>query len=379
MANYGSGKSGAGRILFLGKRFYTNKDALAERFGRVFHFPNEWSKSGRNVFLWLIDYHSKIPVNDSRGSLEVSSTPVLSLAMFKSFLAMVASFRPRIVVASGDCYIGLLAWVVARLTGASFVFDIYDKYDEFAGYRKPFGFDLFGFLIRRARLSLFASRALAERLSSLKPGGAIEVAPNGVDAQMFHPMDIRRCREALDLDPGLTLIGYFGGMEPDRGVADLIQAVEILRDGGADIRLLICGKAHPSTPLSHDWIIYRGMITHEQMPLYLNASNVLVVPYRLSEFMDMGASCKIAEYLMCAKPLVSTSTPNLTANFPMQALELGQALCRPEDAADLARAIDYQLHHGALVSIPQHMRWEEIATAAMRAIERSTEDLPIGP
>jgi glycosyltransferase involved in cell wall biosynthesis len=281
-------------------------------------------------------------------------------------------------VASGDCYIGLLAWIVACLTGASFVFDIYDKYDEFAGYRKPFGFDLFGFLIRRARLSLFASRALAERLSSVKPGGAAEVAPNGVDGQMFHPMDIARCREALDLDPGMTLIGYFGGMEPDRGVVDLIQAIEKLRSGGADIKLLICGKAHPSTPLSHDWIIYRGMVTHGQMPLYLNASNVLVVPYRLSEFMDMGASCKIAEYLMCGKPLVSTSTPNLTANFPVQALELGQALCRPEDAADLARAIDYQLHQGTLVSMPQHMKWPDIAAAALRAITRNTGDSPIG-
>ena len=35
--------SDQGRILFLGKRFFTNKDALLERFGRVYQLPSIWA------------------------------------------------------------------------------------------------------------------------------------------------------------------------------------------------------------------------------------------------------------------------------------------------------------------------------------------------
>jgi len=160
-------------------------------------------------------------------------------------------------------------------------------------------------------------------------------------------------------------------MELDRGVGDLIAAIQLLREKKEDVRLLLCGKEHPSTPLSHDWIIYRGMVAHVEMPLYLNASNVLAIPYRASTFMDMGASCKIAEYLMCERPIVSTRTPNFVANFPLQAEELGLGLCDAENIPDLARAIDLQLHAPKLLTVPR-MGWPEIAARALNAIQPIT-------
>jgi glycosyltransferase involved in cell wall biosynthesis len=161
-------------------------------------------------------------------------------------------------------------------------------------------------------------------------------------------------------------------MEPDRGVADLIASVNLLRTGGEDIALLICGKEHPSTPLSHHWIVYRGMVSHSEMPLYLNASDVLAIPYRVSAFMDMGASCKIAEYLMCERPMVSTRTQNFVANFPIQAAELGAALCDPEDIEGLASGIRLQLRAPKILSVPANMVWPEIAASALRAIRATT-------
>ena len=47
MASQARGPAGIGNILFLGKRFYTNKDALQERFGRIFHLPMEWARLDR--------------------------------------------------------------------------------------------------------------------------------------------------------------------------------------------------------------------------------------------------------------------------------------------------------------------------------------------
>jgi hypothetical protein len=74
---------------------------------------------------------------------------------------------------------------------------------------------------------------------------------------------------------------------------------------------------------------------------------------------------------MCNKPLVSTTTPNLLANFPGQAIELGDAVCRPSDPEDMARAISYQLRHRAIASTPVNLTWPEIATDALGAIDRT--------
>jgi glycosyltransferase involved in cell wall biosynthesis len=360
-------QSAAGKILFLGKRHYTNKDALEERFGRIFHLPAEWAAAGRRISLWLIDYHGGQALRRRFGSLDVQSTPVPGLAFLGRLLRCVAGTAPGVVVASGDCYIGFLGWLLARLKGARFVFDVYDKYDEFGGYVRPLGFDLFGFLLRRADLLMFASHALAR---SLCPGvGHLALVPNGVDGELFKPMDAASCRAALGLDPTAPLIGYFGGMEDDRGVNDLVAAVQRLRDAGTPATLLLGGKRHPATALDRDWIDYRGMIAHDRMPHFLNACDVLVVPYRLSDFMDMGASCKIAEYFACGRPVVSTATPNLLSNFPGQAAELGAAVCRAQDPEDLARALAMQLRERRVASPPAEHLWPGIARRALQAVQ----------
>lgn len=356
-------------IVFIGKRFYTNRDALLERFGRIFHLPHEWAKAGQSVILWLIDYHSRTPIHCTVDSLKINSTPILSMAAIRAMLATLTT-RPAAIIASGDCYIGLLGWVLSRLTGALFVFDVYDKYDEFSGYRKPLGLDLFAFLRQRADLTFYASRALAARLTESTDATAVVMVINGVDPEMFHAADLRASRRSLQLDPDWTIIAYFGAMEPDRGVSDLIAAIELLRSSGMDLKLLVCGKPHPETPLHRDWIIARGMVPHDQIPTYIGAANLLVIPYRLSDFMDMGASCKIAEFLMCERPLVSTRTPNFTANFPDQARELHEALCTPANPADIARAISLQLRQRMVASKPQGLTWPEISRHALDAVSR---------
>jgi glycosyltransferase involved in cell wall biosynthesis len=361
------------RILFLGKRHYTGKDALGERFGRIYHLPAEWSRHGNDVALWLVDYHGSNVERRRFDALEVWSTPVRGLSLWSNCLRVLLRGRPQVLVASGDCYLGLLGWLLVRLCGARFVFDIYDKYDEFGGYVRPLGLDLFGFLQRRADLRLFASRALADSLAGAGSKD-IAVVPNGVDGDSFRPLDAGECRRALGLDPQALFVGYFGNMEPDRGVADLVDAVQLLRDGGAPVQLLVCGREDASTPLDRDWISFRGMVPHELMPSYLNASDVLAVPYRLSPFMDMGASCKIAEYLACGRPVASTATPNLLANFPEQAAQLGEAICRARDPQDLARALAFQLRQHVVAARPEHHLWPAIAADALAAIDGPARD-----
>ena len=353
------------RILWLAKRYYTQKDALAERFGRVYEIPSHWAKTGVDARLELLDYRGGSPCILDDGRLRVASTPVMSPPGMLRLRRRVAAFRPDAIVASGDCFAGLLAWRLARTLGARFVFDVYDDYRTFAGYRALLGWDAYGFLMRRADQVLYASKALAGTHAWPAPW---RLVPNGVDPQRFHPMDAADARRRAGLQPGMRWVGYFGGLDAERGVEDLVEAVGRLHARDASVRLLVCGKPQPGLRLDAPWIRYDGQVPHDRIPLLLNACDVVALPYRRGPTIDMASSCKIAEYLFCERPMVATETPNLRTNFPRQADELGPAICRPGDPADLARALALQLSEPRLATPPREHTWHSIAARSLDAL-----------
>lgn len=356
------------RLLFIGKRFNTNRDALLEKFGRNYQFPLHLAQR-HSVTLWLVDYHSKTTIQCSEGPLTITSTPVKNLAVFKHYLlGTYKNAQPiDIVIASGDCYIALMAQRIAKKLQAKFIFDVYDKYDEFGGYIKPLGFDLFGHLLKTADMRLFASHTLLHSLGQPKHDAILS---NGLDANHFRPIDKAKARHKLQLPADATYVGYFGSMEPDRGVQDLIAAVQILREQGQRIELLLGGKAHNSLQLDQPGIRYLGNVPFADVPYALAASDVLAIPYRRSPFMDAGASNKIAEAMACQRPIVATRSPNLTANFPQQAQILEPYLAEPSQPSSLATALAQQLLDKKLVAAPQNIYWSGITATLEHDLKR---------
>lgn len=358
-------------ILFIGKRFYTNRDALEERYGRIYQLPAHWATQDQKSTLWLIDYHSKQRISRVEGEMRIESTPIRGLGWMAQFarvlFARLQGRAPSHIIASGDAYIGLLGWLLARLTGAFFVFDVYDKYDEFSGYRKPLGWDLFGFLLRRADQCWFASRRLFDQIGNKARGDVLIM--NGIDTSRFTPRDQNAARELLHLPKQISLAGYFGSMEPDRGVADLIAAIAQLREQGMKIELVLAGREDPSTPIpSEPWLHYLGNLAFDNIPLAYAAVNVFVIPYQRSEFMDSGASNKIAEAVFCLRPLAITATPNLSDNFSEIANALIDRQALPASPVDLARVISLQLEEPLMASLPKNMAYSTIAAIALNAM-----------
>src|SRR5690606_1534195 len=148
-------------ILFIGKRFNTNRDALLEKFGRNYQLPLHLA-ARHNVTLWLVDYHSKTTMRRADGPLNIISTPIKNLALIRHYaLRKYETTNPiEIVIASGDCYIGLMAQRIAKKIKAKFIFDVYDKYDEFGGYIRSMGFRQLSNLMRTANIRLFANNSL---------------------------------------------------------------------------------------------------------------------------------------------------------------------------------------------------------------------------
>jgi glycosyltransferase involved in cell wall biosynthesis len=356
------------RILWLGKRQYTNKDALAERFGRIYQLPLHWHEAGHSVELVLLDYRGRRIESTKADGFEASSFPARDLRSLFRLRSHFMRFQPDVVVASGDCFIGLAGRWLAKRVAARFVFDVYDDYRTFGAYRAFLGWDAYGFLLRHADLVLYASKALADRHALNVPW---HLVPKGIDPARFKPInrEVARSRTKLD-QAGMRLVGYFGGMDADRGVEDLITAVGLLYAKDDSLRLVLCGPARAGVAFDKPWVDFRGPVDHASIPDYINACDVVVLPYRRGPIIDMAASCKIAEYLLCDRPMVATDTPNFSSNFPEQASELGPALCKPGDPVDLARAISLQLQQPRVVSRPEEHTWSRIARDALAALER---------
>lgn len=298
-------------ILFIGKRFYTNRDAYMEKFGRIYQLPYYWSQI-QPTELWLIDYHSKEKIKDKNHNLNIISTPIFSTLFFLKLIKTCFK-KHKTIIASGDCYIGLLSFILAKLTFSKFIFDVYDKYNTFSGYRNIFGINIYQFLLKRSDICLFASQKLLQDSEYICKEAIL--VPNGIDEDHFYPRDKIISRKKFSLSKNDLYIGYFGSMEVERGLDDLIEAVKIIRNDGVDLKILIGGAKRKDLDLDLDFIFYLGNIPFKQVPIAMACCDLLALPYRSSIFLDNAASCKIMEYYCMQSYVISTETTNLIKNF----------------------------------------------------------------
>ncbi len=91
--------------------------------------------------------------------------------------------------------------------------------------------------------------------------------------------------------------------------------------------------------------IFTGGIPFEQVPLYVNSSDVCVAPFKIYRNAKIGLSpLKIYEYLACGKPVVSSRIPNI--EFIEQ--QKAGILVEPENPEELAKAIIKLLENESL-------------------------------
>lgn len=341
-------------ILFIGKRFYTNRDAYTEKFGRIYQLPYYWSKENKTQ-LWLIDYHSKEKVIAQDEQLQILSTPIFSLSFILFFFSSIFK-KPKTIVASGDCYIGIFSLILAKIIGAKFIFDVYDKYDTFSGYRNLFVINIYQLLLKKSDLCLFSSQKLMDDSQNLCKHTIL--VQNGVNQNHFYPRDKITSRKELNLNGNDLYIGYFGSMEVERGIDDLIEAVKLVRNEGIDLKILLGGRKREDLNLDYNFINYLGNISFSKIPIVMACCDLLALPYRNSEFLDNASSCKIAEYISMEIPIVATATPNLLMNFKFNGREIVAECNNPLDFSSKIKA---QLWQKKIFFTISSFQWEDIA------------------
>jgi teichuronic acid biosynthesis glycosyltransferase TuaC len=139
----------------------------------------------------------------------------------------------------------------------------------------------------------------------------VTIIPNGVDVNTFAPMPSAEARARLGLHAEGSKLLYVGAIAQSKGLAYLLRAVHRLRHTSAwPVELILVGEGEyerAARALARgleiaDAATFAGQRPNDEIPLWINASDVLVLP-SLSE----GFGVVLAEAMACGKPVVATT------------------------------------------------------------------------
>lgn len=125
-----------------------------------------------------------------------------------------------------------------------------------------------------------------------------------VDQQVFAPFDKEKARKLLNIDKEVFVCLFVGRLVEVKGIRELLQAV----NKTLDVMFLIIGDG----PLAREVkeaeknlsnILFVGKIKNSKLPLYINASDVLIVPSTHEE----GFGRVILEALSCGVPVIGAN------------------------------------------------------------------------
>ncbi len=184
-------------------------------------------------------------------------------------------------------------------------------------------------LMRECAAVVVCSKQLREDKGAVR---GVELIPNAVDVERYaepHP-------RTADLQPG-PLAMYVGTLHEDR--LDLVLCLRVadaLLEVGA--RLVFVGPdaltpRNSAALRAHSGVELLGARPHEQVPAYLQHSDVLVVPHLVDEFTESLDPIKLYEYLAVGRPVVATPVAGFRdapapvrvcddASFPAAVVEL---------------------------------------------------------
>jgi len=194
--------------------------------------------------------------------------------------------------------------------------------------------------------------------------------PNGYDSNIFHVIDRQKCREILHLPLDIKLILNVGNLYDEvKGHKYLIEAISQIVTKRKDILCVIIGAGKLRTSLEgqirslrlEDSIILAGGKPHDEIPLWMNACDLFVLPS-----LNEGNPTVMFESLGCGKPFVGTKVGGVPEIITSDIYGL---LVEPADSKDLAEkillALDQQWDNEKILVYAERFTWENISKEIM--------------
>ena len=246
-------------------------------------------------------------------------------------------------------------------------------------------------MLTQASATITRSQALKDVLVAHGAGAdKIKVLYNGVDATRFQPMPRHEARKALKISDDEQVIAYIGRLSPEKGVADLLEAMALLRvdrdlrarsdaarrSASTRVLLLVVGHGRQRDKLVslaaslglQDRIIWAGMRPNHELAPFYSAADVACVPSHME-----GVPNTALEALACGIPVVGTRVggiPEVLTDATGILVDPGQ----PQQLAEaLAAALGRTWDRSAIVAHSQQFSWDNNARILYELLEKSFE------
>lgn len=148
----------------------------------------------------------------------------------------------------------------------------------------PLRWQICQFVLNTASAIISGNQDGADVMRKWNYHGLLEVMPQmGVDPDFFtHTL------KPLAQNKSTFQIGFLGRLTQSKGIDLIFRAVAQLRDSGINSQIILCGSGSEAAALRKlaenlqisDRILWRGAVSHHQVPAELSQFDVLVLPSR---------------------------------------------------------------------------------------------------
>lgn len=176
----------------------------------------------------------------------------------------------------------------------------------------------------------------------------IDIFPNCVNTDLFKKKNTDNFKKKLGIKEKDFVVCFVGGFIPRKGPDRIAKAIKQLNDN--QIKVMFIGKEFSGYSFDFDCsgIIFKGAVSHNDLPLYLNCADVFVMP-TLKE----GCCNAIVEALACGLPVISSDRSfnydilnenNSIMIDPMNINEIASAIKRLKNDATLRSKMSEYSH-----------------------------------
>lgn len=300
---------------------------------RVIDFEFRWRESeSKEVFSKrkvIPDYHKAV----DNGGVTIIRPPIIILPLldYASLLyfhhceikRQIQEFKPDVIVGFGILNANL-AIKLGHKHNIPFVYYIIDELHKLVPQKvfQRLAYKIESANMRQSDKVISINESLRDY--TVRTGAKTEntdVIRAGVDLELFKDEYREPMRRELGLKDDDVVLFFMGWLYDFSGLKEV--AIELSKYPDSNIKLLILGRGDLWDTLQEiitendlsDHIIMKEWVPYQDVPKYIMAADICILPAHKNEIMMNIVPIKLYEYMAAGKPVIATRLPGLVKEF----------------------------------------------------------------